>query len=65
MTPDYSKHIAENIAKGSTMCPFGSAFMNTNLKGQEQQQLPTNFDLYGYDPEAPDSDDEPLSDLDM
>ena len=49
------------------MCPFGSAFMNTKLKPEPEGQkgLPENFDLHGYDPEAPDSDDEPLSDIDM
>ena len=44
------------------MCPFGSAFM----KGSNtQKELPDNFDLEGFDPDASDSDDEPLSDIDM
>ena len=59
MTKDYSKHIAENIAKGSKMCPFGSMFI------KEEKKLPDDFDLHGYDPNAPDSDDEPFSDIEM
>ena len=59
MSKDYSKHIAENIAKGSKMCPFGSMFI------KEEKKLPDDFDINGYDPNAPDSDDEPLSDIDL
>ena len=40
------------------MCPFGSTFMS-------DKQLPENFDLDGYDPNALDSDDEPFSDLEL
>ncbi len=67
MTRDYSRHIAENIAKGSSLCPFGSMTMggkieefsdyNDGVKNREK------FDLHTFDKEAPDSDDEPLSDL--
>ena len=53
---DFSKHIADQITKGSSMCPFGSAFMGSSFKTPD-------FDAYGYDPNAPDSDDEPLSDV--
>ena len=59
VSKDYSKHIAENIAKGSKMCPFGSMFI------KEEKKLPDDFDINGYDPNAPDSDDEPLSDIDL
>ena len=55
---DYAAHIADNITKGSSLCPFGSLFM------QENKKVPDSFEIDGYDPNAPDSDDEPLSDLD-
>ena len=45
--------------KGSKMCPFGSMFI------KEEKKLPDDFDLHGYDPNEPDSDDEPLSDLEI
>ena len=57
----FEKHIAENIAKGSALCPFGSTFM----KDSKKEQTADNFNLEGFDPNAPDSDDEPLSDLEM
>ena len=57
----FKKHIEENIAKGSALCPFGSTFM----KDSKKEQLSENVDLEGFDPNAPDSDDEPLSDLEM
>ena len=41
------------------MCPFGSMFI------KEEQKLPEDFNLHGYDPNEPDSDDEPLSDLEI
>ena len=44
------------------MCPFGSEFMTDP---NADKALPENFDLEGFDPNAPDSDDEPLSDIDM
>ena len=56
---DYAKHISDNITKGSSMCPFGSLFM------KKSDTIPKSFDINGYDPNAPDSDDEPLSDIDM
>ena len=28
---DYSKHIAENVAKGSSLCPLGAAVMKNSL----------------------------------
>ena len=55
----WEKHIAENVAKGSALCPFGSTFITDNKKEQ------TADNLEGFDPNAPDSDDEPLSDLEM
>ena len=65
---DFKRHIAENIAKGSSMCPFGSttmkkAMMSDNNSSKKDPELPQNFDLLGYDPDAPDSDDDPLSDV--
>lgn len=65
---DFKAHIAENVAKGSSLCPFGSKSvkdvlgMNSKSPGEQVQEL-TDLDLHGFDPEAPDSDDEPLSDL--
>ena len=59
MTPDYGRHIAENIAKGSSMCPFGSMTMGQTLPDLTSSSV----DLEDFDPEARDSDDEPLSDL--
>ena len=41
------------------MCPFGSMFI------KEEKKLPDDFNLHGYDPNEPDSDDEPLSDLEI
>ena len=64
MSRDYSRHIAENIAKGSSLCPFGS--MTVGGKIEEFSDSGKNrekFDLHSFDAEAPDSDDEPLSDL--
>ena len=43
------------------MCPFGSTFM----KDSKKEQTADNFNLEGFDPNTPDSDDEPLSDLEM
>ncbi len=62
---DYSRHIAENIAKGSSLCPFGSMTMGGKIEefsdsvGKNREK----FDLHTFDAEAPDSDDESLSDL--
>ena len=65
---DFKRHIAENIAKGSSMCPFGSTTMKNamsdmNDSSKKDPELPQNFDLLGYDPDAADSDDDPLSDV--
>ena len=30
----FEKHIAENVAKGSALCPLGSTFINDSNKGQ-------------------------------
>ena len=57
----FEKHIAENVAKGSALCPLGSSFINDSNK----EKLADDLDLNGFDPNAPDSDDEPLSDLEM
>ena len=57
----FEKHIAENVAKGSALCPLGSTFINDSNK----EKLADDLDLNGFDPNAPDSDDEPLSDLEM
>ena len=29
----FEKHIAENVAKGSALCPLGSTFINDSNKG--------------------------------
>ena len=53
---DLTRHIADQISKGSALCPFGSAAMGSSFKTPD-------YDPHGYDPNAPDSDDEPLSDI--
>ena len=77
MTKDYSKHIAENIAKGSALCPLGMAEMGgamggggggkggkvKNLTAKQQALAMTSLNIYNFDTSLPDSDDEPLSDL--
>jgi hypothetical protein len=64
---DYSRHIAENIAKGSSLCPFGSLTMGQMALPEEASSedalADRKFDLHGFNADAPDSDDEPLSDL--
>lgn len=67
MSRDYSRHIAENIAKGSSLCPFGSITMGQmslpEMTVSEDADVERKFDLHAFDESAPDSDDEPLSDL--
>jgi hypothetical protein len=72
MSRDYSRHIAENIAKGSSLCPFGSltmgqaAWPETAADDDDVEAGSGDYrklDLHGFDADAPDSDDEPLSDL--
>ena len=43
---------------------MGKAFENKE-GGEGGKPLPDSFDINGYDPEAPDSDDEPLSDIEI
>ena len=70
---DYKQHIAENIAKGSSLCPFGSAQMGQALSAmdktkdvQSSSSLPEDFDLLGYgNGDQADTDDEPLTDIEM
>ena len=40
------------------MCPFGSAFMNESVQEKGGKELSKDFNIHGYDPEAPDSDDD-------
>ena len=67
---DYQKHISENISKGSSLCPLGSAVMGKAMKMEQglnkmsEERGEEMFDLHGYDGSARDSDDEPLSDID-
>ena len=67
---DYQKHISENISKGSSLCPLGSAVMGKAMKMEQglnkmsEERGEEMFDLHGYDESARDSDDEPLSDID-
>ena len=64
MSRDYSRHIAENIAKGSSLCPFGSMTMGDLASPEEATPVDgRKLDLHGFDEDAADSDDEPLSDL--
>ena len=42
---------------------MGKAF--ENKEGEGGKPLPDSFDINGYDPEAPDSDDDPLSDIEI
>ena len=60
MSREYSRHIAENIAKGSSLCPFGSMTLG---QPSPDDVTSSSADLEDFDPEALDSDDEPLSDL--
>jgi len=83
MTTDWSKHIAANIAKGSSLCPIGQSVMGGAMgtKGAvlepkvlkdgrvipptpaQQAANMTGLDIYNFDPSLPDSDDEPISDI--
>ena len=58
---EFKQDLWEMHFKGSALCPFGSTFMNDSKK----ETTTNNIDLEGFDPNAPDSDDEPLSDLEM
>ena len=66
---DFKNHISENISKGSSLCPLGSAIMGKAMKMEQglnevsQKNGGTVFDLHAFDEHATDSDDEPLSDL--
>ncbi len=64
MSRDYSRHIAENIAKGSSLCPLGQMMMGApaSLETEHPESI-DKVNLNGYDQTIPDSDDEPLSDL--
>ena len=65
----FEKHIAENISKGSSLCPLGSAVMGKAMKMEQslneasEKNGEAAFDIHGFNPEAPDSDDEPISDI--
>ena len=69
---DFKDHIADNVSKGSSLCPLGSAMMGKAMKMEEGLNeiskkkggsKKTSFDIHGFDAEAPDSDDEILSDI--
>ena len=67
---DFKSHISDNISKGSCLCPLGSSIMGKAMKMEQGlNELSKNengkqeFDLHGFDENAPDSDDELLSDL--
>ena len=38
----FEKHIAENIAKGSALCPFGSTFMKDSKKENDIEKVRKN-----------------------
>ena len=65
----FEKHIAENISKGSSLCPLGSAVMGKAMRMEQslneasEENGEAAFDIHGFNPEAPDSDDEPISDI--
>merc|ERR1719481_141250 len=83
MTTDWSKHIAANIAKGSSLCPIGQAVMGGAMDNKgaplepkvlkdgrvipptpaQQAANMTNLNIYNFDTNLPDSDDEPISDI--
>jgi len=83
MTTDWSKHIAANIAKGSSLCPIGQAVMGGAMDNKgaplepkvlkdgrvipptpaQQAANMTNINIYNFDQNIPDSDDEPISDI--
>ena len=66
---DFKKHISENVSKGSSLCPLGSAIMGKAMKLEKglndlsEKTEGRAFDVNGFDEEAADSDDELLSDL--
>ena len=66
---DFKKHISENVSKGSSLCPLGSAIMGkamrleNDLNDLSMKDGGKAFDINGFDESAPDSDDEAISDL--
>ena len=66
---DFKNHISDNITKGSSLCPLGSAMMGKAMKMEKslneisEKEGDSGFDIHGFDVETPDSDDEVLSDL--
>ena len=66
---DFKKHISENVSKGSSLCPLGSAIMGKAMKLEKdlndlsEKNGDKAFDINGFDEEATDSDDDLLSDL--
>ena len=66
---DFKDHISENVSKGSCLCPLGSAIMGKAMKIEQglndmsEETGGSIFDLHGFDQHAPDSDDDPLSDI--
>ena len=66
---DFKKHISDNVSKGSSLCPLGSAIMGKamrlekDLNDMSEKSDGKAFDINGFDENATDSDDDLLSDL--
>ena len=66
---DYTRHISQNISKGSSLCPLGSAIMGKAMKMEQglnelsEKNGTSTFDINGFNEEGPDSDDEIISDI--
>jgi len=66
---DYTRHISQNISKGSSLCPLGSAIMGKAMKMEQglnelsEKDGSSAFDINGFDEEGLDSDDEIISDI--
>ena len=66
---DFKKHISDNVSKGSSLCPLGSAIMGKamrlekDLNDLSEKSDGKAFDINGFDENATDSDDDLLSDL--
>ncbi|XP_023334736.1 very-long-chain (3R)-3-hydroxyacyl-CoA dehydratase 3 [Eurytemora carolleeae] len=68
-TSGWSKHIAENIAKGSHLCPLGISVMSGSMTKEKglptihQESGLTGINVYNYCTTYQDSDNEFISDL--
>ena len=45
MTKDYSRHIAENITKGSALCPLGMSIMGGAMEGKSAVQTTSSGEV--------------------